>query len=265
MRSRSPLAAAIADLQEGFRLSPLWWRLGLEQTYNRYRRTLLGPFWIAVATMSTGLSIAFVFGGLLGGNWRDFLPHILGGVTAWQVVSGLVSEGAVVFVSAAGMMQLQRLPLSFHALLSSNRTIINFVHQLVAFWALMLVLRVFTPPHWSILLALPVVTVAGFLLSIPVGMLSTRYRDVGFLVATAFSVLFLLTPVFWQRAQLPEERRWIVDWNPFAHLLEIVRQPLVGQMAPLVHWWASLLTCLVAAVLAIVSLMLFRKRVVFWL
>ena len=265
MRSRSPLAAAIGDLQEGFRLSPLWWRMGLEQTYNRYRRTLLGPFWIAVATMSTGLSIAFVFGSLMGGNWQEFLPRILGGVTAWMLVSGIVAEGAMLFVGAAGMMQVMRLPLSFHALLSSNRAVINFLHQLVAFWALMLIFRLFVPPHWSILFAIPLVTITGFLLSIPVGMLSTRYRDVGFLVGTAFSVLFLLTPVFWDRAQLPEDKRWIVDLNPFSHLLETIRQPLVGQMAPLVNWQASLLTCLVSGVLAVVSLMLFRKRVVFWL
>jgi ABC-type polysaccharide/polyol phosphate export permease len=129
----------------------------------------------------------------------------------------------------------------------------------------MLVLRLFVPPHWSILLAIPLVTITGFLLSIPVAMLSTRYRDVGFLVGTAFTVLFLLTPVFWARAQLPEDRRWVADVNPFAHLLEIIRQPLVGQMAPWMNWQWSLLTCLVSAVLAVVSLMLFRKRVVFWL
>jgi ABC-type polysaccharide/polyol phosphate export permease len=265
MRSRSPLAAAIRDLQEGFLLSPLWWRMGLEQTYNRYRRTLLGPFWIAVATMSTGLSIAFVFGSLLGGNWQEFLPRILGGITAWMLVSGVVAEGAVLFVGAAGMMQVQRLPLSFHALLSTNRTVINFLHQLIAFWALMLILRLFVLPHWSILLAIPLVTITGFLLSIPVAMLSTRYRDIGFLVGTVFTVLFLLTPVFWSRAQLPEDRRWVADVNPFGHLLEIIRQPLVGQMAPWMNWQWSLLTFLVSLVLAVVSLMLFRKRVVFWL
>jgi ABC-type polysaccharide/polyol phosphate export permease len=178
--------------------------MGLEQTYNRYRRTLLGPFWIATASLSTGFAIAFVFGGLLGGDWREFLPHILGGVTCWLLVSGMVVEGSTIFIGAAGMMQVQRLPLSFH-------------------------------------------------------------RDVAFLISTAFGAMFLLTPVFWKRAQLPDNQKWIVDYNPFAHLLEILRQPLVGQMAPLVNWQASLGILAFSGVLAVVSLMLFRKRVVFWL
>jgi ABC-type polysaccharide/polyol phosphate export permease len=215
--------------------------------------------------LSTGFAIAFVFGGLLGGNWREFLPHILGGITCWMLVTGIVADGANTFLGAAGMMQVQRLPLSFHALLTSNRVMINFLHQLVAFWATMLLFRLFVPPHWSLLLGIPLVALTGFFLSIPVGMISTRYRDIGFMVGTTFSVLFMLTPVFWRRAQLPDSQRWIVDWNPFAHLLEIIRQPVVGQMAPLVNWQASLATCAVGGLLAVVSLMLFRKRVVFWL
>lgn len=265
MRSRSPLAAAVGDLSEGVRLAPLWWRLGLEQTYNRYRRTLLGPFWIAAATVSTGLSLAFVFGSLLGGDWREMLPHILGGVLCWSLVAGLVSDGVRTYLGSGGMMQVQRMPLSFYALLTSNRVVINFLHQVLAFWVVLAAFRLLSPPHWSLLLAIPVVTLAGFLLSIPVAMVSARYRDIAFLIETALGALFLLTPVFWSRARLPEDKRWIVDYNPFAHLLEILRQPFLGQAAPLSNWYASLVICALAAVLAVVCLALFRKRVIFWL
>ena len=265
MRSRSPFAAALGDLQEGFRLTPLWWRLGLEQTYNRYRRTLLGPFWIAAATISTGLSLAFVFGSLLGGNFRESLPHILGGVLCWSLVSGLVSDGAGTYLGSGGMMQVQRLPLSFYALLTSNKVVVNFLHQILAFWAVMLFFGLWTTPHWTLLLAIPLVTITGFLLSIPVAMLSARYRDIGFLVGTLFGALFLLTPVFWSRAQLPASRQWIVDFNPFAHLLEITRQPFLGQPAPMFNWLAALVVCAGSAALAVLSLTMFRKRVIFWL
>jgi ABC-type polysaccharide/polyol phosphate export permease len=265
MRSRSPLAAAVGDIAEGLRLSPLWWRLGLEQTYNRYRRTLLGPFWIAAATLSTGLSLAFVFGSLLGGDWRQSLPHILGGVLAWSLASGVTSEGIGMYTHAGGMMQVQRLPLSFYSMLSTNRILINFLHQIVAFWAVMAAFRLLTIPHWSLILAVPLVTVAGFFLSIPVGMISARYRDVGFLLGTVFGALFLLTPVFWSRAQLPPSKQWVVDFNPFSHLLEVLRQPFLGQSAPLYNWYAALIITAVAGVVAVLCIALFRKRVIFWL
>ena len=265
MRSRSPFAAAVADISEAVRLAPVWLRLGLEQTYNRYRRTLLGPFWIAGATIGTGLSLAFVFGSLLGGDWRQSLPHILGGLLCWTLVTGIAAEGVNAFLGNAGMMQVQRLPLSFYALLNANRLMINFLHQALAFWALMAAFRLFTVPHWSLIPAIVVVTIAGFFLSISLGMLSTRYRDVGFFLGTFFGALFLLTPVFWTKAQLPAERKWIADFNPFSHLLEIMRQPFLGQAAPLLNWYASLVIVVVCMLLAVISLAMFRKRVIFWL
>lgn len=265
MRPTSPVTAAFADLSEGFRLAPLWLRLGFEQTMNRYRRTLLGPFWAASATLSIGLSIAFVFGPLLGGSFREGLPHILGGMLCWSLVAGTVVEGAGAFVGSAGMMQSQRLPLSFYGLLSANRLVVNFLHQIVAFWALMALFRLLTVPHWTLLPAIPMVILAGFFISIPIAMISTRYRDVGFLVGAVMGAMFLLTPVFWSRAQLPPSKRWVADYNPFAHLLEIMRQPFLGQPAPLLNWWVSLGIIAGAAVIAVISLALFRKRVVFWL
>lgn len=265
MRSPSPLAAAVGDFREGVRLTPLWWRLGLEQTFNRYRRTLLGPFWIASATVSTGLSLAFVFGSLFGGDWRESLPHILGGVLCWSLVSGPITDGAGTFLGAGGMMQAQRLPLSFHSMLMTNKIVVNFLHQILAFWAMMAVFGLLTVPHWSIILAVPLVTVTGFMISIPIGMLSARYRDFGFLIGTAFGAMFLITPVFWSRAQLSPKKQWIVDLNPFAHMLEIVRQPFIGQPAPLYNWYATLGILAVSTLIALLSLAMFRKRVIFWL
>ena len=122
-----------------------------------------------------------------------------------------------------------------------------------------------TVPHWSLIPAVLLVTLGGFFLSIPVAMISTRYRDVGFMINVAFGVLFLLTPVFWSRAHLPPNKQWIVDFNPFAHYLEIIRQAFLGQWAPLLNWYAALGITLGAALLALICLALFRRRVIFWL
>lgn len=265
MRPTSPLSAAVADLAEGFRLSPMWFRLGLEQTWNRYRRTLLGPFWAVSWMLTTGLAISFVFGSLLGGSFREGLPHILGGILCWSLVAGAVADGSGAFLGGAGLMQVQRLPLSFHVMLSTHRVVVNFVHNMIGFMAVMALFRLLTVPHWSLVPAIPLVTLAGLFLAVPVGMLSARYRDFAFLIPTVMGALFLLTPVFWNRAQLPADKRWIADYNPFVYLLEILRQPFLGQPAPLFTWYVALVITAASALIAVISLALFRKRVVFWL
>ncbi len=257
--------SAIDDLVAGIRLAPLWWRVGLEQTIARYRRTLLGPFWLASSTIATAFSLAVVFGSIFGSSLAESFPFIMSGVVAWSITGGMLAEGASVFTSGAGIMQVQKLPLTFHSFLQINRMMINFAHQIVAFWVVMLLLRMFPLPHWQLLLSIPLVAATAVMFSIPIGMLATRYRDINYLIGFIGQALFMLTPVFWRKAQVAPKARWIADYNPFAHLLEIVRQPLLGHPAPLNDWIASVAFFVAVAILAVVSLALFRRRVVFWL
>jgi len=257
--------AAIADLVAGIRLAPLWWRVGIEQTIARYRRTLLGPFWLASSTLATAFSLSIVFGAIFHANLAQNFPFIMSGVIAWSITGGMLIEGAAIFFTAAAVLQVQKLPLSFHAFLQIDRMLINFVHQLVAFWAVMLILRLFPVPHWELLLALPLVTLIAVLFGIPLGMLAIRYRDINYSIAFIAQALFMLTPVFWRKGQITGKMIWIANFNPFAHLLEIIRQPLLGHPAPMADWFASLDFLAVAVVLALLSLTFFRHRVVFWL
>lgn len=265
MAATNNIQTAARDIEQSVRLSRLWWRLGLEQTITRYRRTLLGPFWLASSTLATGFALTVVFGAIFGNDFRKSLPFILAGVVSWSLISGIIIEGASTFITASGTMQVHRLPLTFHSFLQMDKLLITFTHQVIAFWFVMAVARLFPVPHWQVLLSVPLVLATGLCLSLPIGMLSTRFRDFNFLVGFLMQMAFMLSPVFWKRAQVPPKLQWIVTMNPLAHLLEIIRQPFLGHPAPLDDWAASIMILLVSAAIGFVSLALFRRRVVFWL
>jgi ABC-type polysaccharide/polyol phosphate export permease len=265
MRGNTQFNAAIADIAGGLRYAPLWWRMSVEATVTRYRRALLGPFWLATSTLAIAVGLTLVFGVLLGGDWRTSFPFVLSGLMCWALVGGAIGTGAGVFLGSGGLMQVRPFPLSFHVLHHLAKISIDFAHQIVAFWVVMAVVRLFPLPHWHLLLALPLVFVTNFFLIIPIGMISTRYRDVNYFVSFIMGVAFLLTPVFWRRASLPESRYWIVDLNPLSHMLEILRQPLLGHPASLHHWTGVLITLAIGSVVTVLSLMVHRRRVVFWL
>lgn len=258
-------AAAVKDLIDGAKLAPLWWRLGLEQTITRYRRTLLGPFWLASSTVATAFSLTVVFGSIFGTDVKQSFPFIMAGIVGWTIVGGLLSEGANTYIGASSLMQIQKLPLSFHSFLQVDRMLINFIHQLVAFWLVMAVMGLVAVPHWQLLLSIPLVMLTALFVSIPVGMLSLRYRDINYLVGFVSQALFMLTPVFWRRTQVTGNAVWIVKLNPLAHMLEIIREPMLGRAASLNDWIVSIMVLLASMVVALISLILFRRRVVFWL
>jgi ABC-type polysaccharide/polyol phosphate export permease len=81
----------------------------------------------------------------------------------------------------------------------------------------------------------------------------------------AVQLLFFVTPIFWSPSQMGGKRGAILSLNPFAHMLELVRQPLLGRSPSLIHWEWGIGTFIVLSIVAIGMLVLYRKRVVFWL
>ncbi len=256
---------AFRDIVDGVKLYPLWTRLAWEQTVARFRRTILGPFWLTANLLATALALSLVFGGLLGQDYRSNFALIISGILAWSIVGALLVDAAGTFISSGGLMQTMKLPLSFHILLMMMRNFINFLAQIIALWIVLAVLKLGALPTWQLLPGLAIVLIDGALLSMIVAIPSTRFRDVNQTVGFAVQILFFLTPVFWVPAQMHGKRRLIFELNPFAHLLELIRQPLLGKAPALADWEWSLAMMTIFAVVAVTLLALFRKRVVFWI
>ena len=256
---------AFRDIIDGVRLAPLWSRLAWEQTVARFRRTVLGPFWLTANLLAISLALSLVFGGLMGQNWRPTFPLIISGILCWSIVGGVLGEAAGVFISAGPLMQTMKLPLTFHVLLLMMRSFINFLAQLIALWVVLALLRLGALPTWQLLVGLPIVLIDGALLSLIVAIPSTRFRDINQTVGFAVQILFFLTPVFWAPSQMKGKKAALFGLNPFAHLLELVRQPLIGRAPALIHYEWGLGMMVVLFITAVGVLALYRKRVVFWL
>lgn len=259
------LSAAVADFVDGARLAPLWLRVGWEQVVARFRRTVLGPFWLSANLLAISFALSFVFGGLLGQNYRGTFPMIISGILVWSIIGGALTEAASVFIISGGLMHTQKLPLTFHLYLMMHRLFINFVAQLIALWTVLAVLKLGAIPTWEVIPGLAIVLACGFFMGVVIAIPSTRFRDVNQFIGFSVQILFFMTPVFWSASQMQGKRRVILEWNPFAHLLEIVRQPLLGRAPSPEHWTFSLGFLAFLVVLSLAMMAAFRRRVVFWL
>lgn len=261
----SPLMAALKDVADGVRLTPLWWRLGLDQTVSRFQRSVLGPFWMACNLLVIAFALTIVVSALMGVDMSKSFPLVLAGLLAWSLVGTTIAEAQAIFLYNAGLMQSQRLPLSFYVFLHAQKAATNFLTQLIAFWLVMLLLQKFVLPHWTLIpavaLVLLIVCFQGFIIAIP----STRFRDVAYMMSYVVQLLFYITPVFWAADNISPKWRKMVDLNPLTHQVELLRAPLLGHAPAADQWIWVLGTTGVLALVALTLLALFRKRVVFWL
>jgi ABC-type polysaccharide/polyol phosphate export permease len=227
---------ALADMVDGARLYELWSRLAFHDIRQRFRRSMLGPFWL---TLSMGIMIGamgLVFSTIFQQDVKRSLPYIATGVIFWGLLTSSLSESTSVFISAESYIRNLPLPISVHFYRMLARNVIIWGFNMVIYFAVLIVFQIL--PGWSALLIVP-----GFILflvntawiSLAAGILSTRYRDIPQVIANLIQVMFFITPVFWSPDMIVA-RPAFITLNPLYHLLDIVRAPLLGDAPHLLSW-----------------------------
>ena len=264
--------AAFADLAGGWRQRQLWAHLGWQDIRQRYRRSLLGPIWISITMAVTAIALGILYAGLFGNELEVQLPYILVGFIIWGFISGCISEGAEVFTSNVGLITHLPAPLSVHVYRLVWRQVLFFAHNLVVY-AVMLV--VFPQDlHWTDLTALPAVlllAVNGAWVALLIGIVTTRFRDLLPITQSVVQLAFFLTPIVWIYEDLLNspnptiaERARLAELNPFLHLIEILRRPMLGQPQEPRHWVVVGIITVLGWALTLVVLRRYRARVSYW-
>jgi lipopolysaccharide transport system permease protein len=118
---------------------------------------------------------------------------------------------------------------------------------------------------WAIIPALFLISVIAVNLSILIGLLSCRFRDAGQVIGNALQVIYFLTPVMWMAEFLPKRAVFVVEYNPFAQMLFILRDPLLGKTPELYSWVFCVALALVTFFASIAALNTYGRRAVYWM
>jgi lipopolysaccharide transport system permease protein len=256
---------ALADLSRAARLLHVIAFMAAGDLRARYRRSVLGPFWMTLGTAAGTLGLGLVWSELLRMDRASFVPSLTAGLIMWQLLSGCITEATTTYWRQSAILRNLSVPLSMPPMQMLLKHLINFLHNVPVFVAVVLIFHL--PVGWPMLLALPgLLLVAANLLwmSLLFSMLGARFRDFEYVVGAAMPVLMFLSPVFYRPSYLPFNGRFV--WlNPLSHLIEIVRYPLLGGRPP---GFVVLATLLMALCGWAVTLWLFnakRNRIAYWL
>ncbi|WP_407924179.1 galactan export ABC transporter permease subunit Wzm/RfbD [Corynebacterium occultum] len=259
------------DLVRGFQQRELWLSLGWQDIKQRYRRSVLGPLWITIATGVMAVALGLLYSVLFKIPLAEFLPHVTVGLIMWNFISGCIKEGSDIFIDNEGLIKQLPSALSVHVYRLVWKQLLFLCHNLVIWVILMLVFP--RDLGWEVLLVIPAMALLvlnGVWVAMFFGIVATRYRDVSPLLEAGTQLLFYVTPIVWMTSTLQENvaelgsRARLAELNPLYHYLEIVRAPMIGADLPAYHWWVVIGFTVAGLCLAMLAMKQWRFRVSYW-
>ncbi len=261
----SRIADGLDDLWQGARMARIWAKLGWWDFKGQTRRTLLGPLWSVLGTGITVAVLGYVYGAVLDLESAQAFPYIAGGLVIWFFISGCINGGLSTYMSARGVIEERSLPISF----SVYRFVFRYAVELIVKFSVFAVAAaaVALPVNANMLLAIPgvlILLVNGLWVVLVFAPLGARFRDVAQIVSPLMLIAFLASPVLWPEGMLGSSS-FIAKYNPFAHFLAIVRDPLMGSAPSATSVTLTLAFAVTGWILAVVVHCMTKDRIVYWL
>lgn len=238
---------------------------------SQYKQTILGPAWAIVQPLLTTVVFTFVFGNVAKladcGAVPTFLFYMCGNIT-WGYFSGCLTGTSNTFIANSGVMGKVYFPRLCMPVSTVFSQLIGFGIQFVMF-IVFLVIYLFVPGYivginfWAFAYPILIIQMAalGFGVGTIISALTTKYRDLQFLVGFGMSLWMYGTPVAYSLKLFGEGSvlYWIARFNPMTPVIELARYGFLGADAGSVDLPALIVSWIVTIVLALIGIMKFNK------
>jgi lipopolysaccharide transport system permease protein len=202
-----------------------------------YKQTILGPLWYLIQPLLTTLTFTVIFG-KIASLPTDGLPQFLfymSGTVVWAYSADCLNKTSNTFAGNAnlfGKVYFPRMAVPVSTLISN---LITFTIQFVLFILFVLFFAVRgTPiqPYWTWIALSPLLVLMmarlGLGFGVIISSLTTKYRDLRFLVTFGVQLLMYATPVIYPVSSIPERFQRLILANPMTPIVEAFRYAFLG-------------------------------------
>jgi lipopolysaccharide transport system permease protein len=201
-----------------------------------YKQTILGPLWFFIQPLLTTIMFTVVFGNLAGISTDGIPPMLfyLAGVTNWNYFADSLNKTSTTFRDNQhifGKVYFSRLvmPIStvaFHLIKYG----IQFVLFLALYFYFFFKGAAISPNSYAFLFPLLILMLAGLGLGfgLIITSLTTKYRDMMFLVQFGVQLFMYATPVIYPLSEVPEQYRFLAILNPLTSIIETFKVGFIG-------------------------------------
>lgn len=233
-----------------------------------YKQTILGPLWFFIQPLFTTIIYTFIFGNLAGIS-TDGLPQPLfymAGITAWNYFADCLTKTSTVFKDNAnifGKVYFPRLIMPLSIVVSN---LVRFGVQMLLF-ILLLTYYYFTGANFNItiyVMLFPLLVILMGIQGLGIGLIitamTTKYRDLAFLVTFGVQLLMYATTVIYPLSTAISKYpkyAWIIQYNPMTTIIEGFRLGFLGEGSFNLH--SFFYTSFISVLLLFIGVIIFNR------
>jgi lipopolysaccharide transport system permease protein len=201
-----------------------------------YKQTILGPVWFFLQPILTTLMYTLIFGRIAGlsTDGKPMILFYLSGITMWNYFAECLNKTATVLKDNAeifGKVYFPRIVMPLSIVISNLIKLGIQLVLFVGFWVFYLLTTSQLQPNWAILL-LPFLIIIMGGLGLGFGMiitsLTTKYRDMVFLLTFGVQLLMYATPVIYSLNNINPKYKTLLLANPMSSIIETFRYAFLG-------------------------------------
>ncbi len=230
-----------------------------------YKQTILGPIWFLLQPLFSTVVFTLIFG-RIARIPTDGLPQVLfymSGIIAWNYFAACLTKTSDTFVANAGIFGKVYFP---RLTVPVSIVITNLITFVIQFCLFLLFIGFYVWKGMPIklnafILITPLLLLQmaslGLGFGILVSSLTTRYKDLSYVVIFGVQLWMYATPVVYPMSQIPEKWQWLYALNPMASIVESFRYAFLG--AGLISYGQISLGLVITLVILATGIILFSR------
>lgn len=221
--------SVVSTLRDAWSLRRVWWFTATARTRARFSRTLFGSFWLGLSNLLSIAVLALVYGTVFKvQDFNSYVVYLGVGLVVWNTIAAAIGSSPNLFEHNSQHVHNTNLNPIFYTLEEWAFQLQTFAQS---FLLVLLALSFFQPNlilHLVTAGWLPLLNLLLFIYWVPVMvcLLGARYRDVYQLVPILLQLVFLLSPILYEKKNLGP-LSWTADFNLFYRLLSPLRNSLI--------------------------------------
>lgn len=242
-----------------------WGTFAIFDIKLKYARSKLGFFWSFINTFIWILALFIVFKNVFQQNDISFLLYMTVGIVIFNFMESTITESSILLSTNRNLLLNINVSIFFFFIRNYYKNfILLLLSSLIYFLQAIFVDFNYTNQIYLFPLLFLIFIITIFSLSVIIGIVCARYRDLIHITHVGLRIMFIITPVFWFKSIL-KDNKFILDFNPFYYLLEMLRNPLLGKNLETHFIFINLLLCIFTTIIAFVTLYFTKNKIKYWL